>query len=1520
MNETQRNIKAYEEALPHLRERVAAVALLLLLSVCMMTSATFAWLTISRAPEVTGVNTTVAANGNLEIALVNPEGTEPAESQVGDSMAKEGQMVTLANQTWGNLINLSDESYGLEHLTLRPAQLNTAALLTTPLYGAVYGEDGRVSQLTSRFDYTSWVEPDGDVPGYFGISEEYGVRAVSSTKVEAVGADLIYVKMVDDTVAKNGQAQSMYTALASDSSYMQSLATMMGLYMTARMDADGTFANPTCKIGDIQNLQAMYTRFVEAFDAEAEALAALGNLQLFLQYGSGNYDPLEGKDIYSYASSKALKDATGVVISNLDTFIKDHNTIISDLEKLTVLCDANKDVTWLDSGMNGIVNNLVNVGLCTIGEGESAVTVNSIIAEGASGAMEYISGEHQANITNGILYNFELRTGAYIKVEKLKIAVSIKRYGFATTQSVTASLIRTTADEAGYTLFANDLAYSESLNDGTFEGGVSTAMDTYGLAIDLWVRSNAVDSYLTLEGNVITETMRDVQVTGKDANGNIVDLYTLTITHETEDGSSAFSTMDLYKGGDGNWYNADNHAIVTEEELGGNTPQKKVEDVDYVIGYEGENRVWQENEKLSTDSTTQGSGSCYVYYADTPEDQAQSLKLLEAMKVAFVDADGHLLTIADMDTDHAYAASGRVIVPLVLRSSSSISLGADEEGNEVYAITALTQNEAMRVTAIVYLEGTLLSNDEVLAAADIQGRLNIQFGSSEMLDTIDDETLETAERSVSASATPTSFNYDTATAPMTTTVSVTVTGEQPRTVTAFFLRAINATQGSRELPMSFEDPDGDGVWTAQHTFDSPGNYVLRTVRLDGVDYDLANCPTVTVEGFTVDQLTVDGAVNNHVNIMTAAGSSSVDLTLKFATNDSDKMPHTVQGRYLRADGSATTVRFTYNTTTQLWTGSAQFLTSGDYTMQYLVLDGKYKELPKSMWQTASVYLGMKVAVYTTSPTNFTYKPSEMTDDMRNLAMKVTILDNNDNEMPGLSNVKLTYGMRGSSINKMDADLSWDGSYYVGTLPVSKPGVWQFVNVTVGDNTLTTATTAPTYTILSPEPPAYYSHATAAYQYKPNKDAVMDAQITNSSAASVQAYIIKSGATEGVWVTGTVGTEFSGNVNGASTSVNHWTFKVPADANGYQDGNWQLTQLKLWDVYDTDGNQYTEESPLIIVVEDKSIVTKVVNRVNVTFPEGKSQNFTGKNFMESYTVSASGDKALYVDITDFEGKAITGVSDVQLKFKFVNGSSSTYGGYTSSSLNNATEGATITVSLTDTGSGTRFAQTTDFSFLYAGEYITDFSFNIKVSENSYLATSYSSSPEVNNLPVNAPVYTVSTATPTATISAITPTGSNATKITYTTKSLSWGRGTEPTFTAGTPQTSSFDATTNTATVYAVATADNNTQRHGGFTRPTLTVTVAGVDSGCTVSITLPGGSADAITFSRTGNGTIKNTLGKVSQIKSWTSNFVLTHTLSAYYGHGEQTITTMTVVKDGMTYTVTLPKAIVINNPSSVNQS
>lgn len=1556
MNETQRNIKAYKEALPGIRERVIAMAMLLVMSIVMMSSATYAWLLISTAPEVSGANTTVAANGNLEIALAGrmvtlgelypdqyPEGTDgrdnlvlqpPEVSKVGDSTAKEGQTIAAANLTWGNLVNLSDASYGLENLTLRPAQLNTMSLLSSPLYGAAYGGDGRVSQLTSRFAYTSWVPPHkneegGEVPGYFGVSNKYGVRAISSTTVEAVGAAEAYIRMEEDAITKNLNAGTLYTSMAQNPAYMQSLATMMGLYMTDRMSSgDDGFKNPVCAKEDIQNLRDMYDQFLDAFDAEAEAMAALLNMQMFLIGGEGSYNPYTGADILALTQAEAntlntgkevslevkqpdgsTKTATGTIkVSDAWTFIKDRNTIAGDIAKLDALLEKDGEIRWSDTnGMASIVKNLVNVGICTVNNGEGTVlTVNEI---GASAALKYMNKQNVATITNGILYNFEVRTGAYLEVKGMVIKVSAKRAGMSLKDQKVNADIKTSAKEVGYTYSNNDLTYTRSLNDGTFEGGTVVAADTYGLAVDLWVRTNAGRSrdtngnitengggatYLTLEGNVLTfmDEENPVQVTTQDPNGNIVDVYSLTLTGQDEEGNSVSSTIDLYPieaDGTTTWYLVGSHMPYDLE--AGQEPIRKMEVPITIVGFEGENRVWQEgsNLGLSTDSTTQGSGSCYVYYADTPEDQERSLKLLEAMRVAFVDEKGKLLSTAIMDTAMAYEANGRITVPLVLKPDASILVGTDTNDENIYGITELYKNETTRITAIVYLEGTKLTNNDVLAAADIQGQLNIQFGSSANMETLRDETLELAERSVSASVSENEFDYDTHTGPMTTTVTVTVNGEQPNTVTAFFLRAINSTQGSRQETMTFTK-NGDN-WVADHTFKAPGTYVLRTVRLDGLDYDLAEPQTVTIDGFAVESLT-----GGNVNIMTADSSGRAEVKLKFVADSVDKMPGRVQGRYVREDGSATNVDFTYNATTQEWTGYATFLTSGTYTMEYLVLDGEYVGLPVSQWQTATVTLGMKVQVFTSSPTNIIFKGAAMEENEKNLGMQVKIMDNTGRVMPGLAGAKLIYTTRGSTSNRMETDLTWDGNYYTGELHVEKPGIWQFGSVTVttlnNTSTITTATSYPTFTILTPDPPAYKGQSTVTYQYAPNKDAFMTVELSQTAAADVQAVMknLENGKT--YTVKGTIGAETD-----PENLTYKWNFKVPAinaagnipqtgdnPNNFHQDGNWQLVELHLADVFDADGKQYTTEEPLVFDVSDQAIQTKVVNRVMVTFATDLSQDFSG-SFMQAHTVSG-----LNVDVKDYQGQPLldakgnNAVSDVKLTFTYVSGTSSTYGGYSSADLSNATEGATITVPLTDNGTGTRFAQTANATFRFAGTYTTKLSFKVagdNVAERTF---------EGATLPAKAPVFTVSSAQPTVKVTAITNYGSDT--------------KTDTSATVYTKREDKSGACGSTQTTWTPPEVTITLAGYGSASGASLAFTTT--DNGGTVHLYKAKNSSQTSSYDWTGNGTCKRWLGLYdSGVLNSGESFTKAGTLTA---------STLTMSYGGIQFNFTVP-TITLKNPS-----
>ncbi|MBQ7873777.1 MAG: hypothetical protein IJ306_01250 [Oscillospiraceae bacterium] len=1373
MTETQKRIEAYKAALPGLKERVLAVALLLVVSISMLTSASFAWLTISRRPEVTAVSTNVAANGNLEIALATSN-EEPAESKVGDSSAAKDQSVTAANITWGNLINLSDDSYGLENLTLQPAQLNTAALLTSPLYGAVYTSDGRVERLTSNFSYTSWIPPEGNLPGYFGITNNLGVRAISSTKIEAQGFTADYLELKDAASSANARAAGQYTEITQNAEWMNSLANMVGIHMTANLNSEDKYINREVSSEDLNSLIAMYGAFIEAFETEAQAMANLLNLELYLVYG-GDTTKYSTYDMNAVLSATkfsgndfiaATVDGKTVKISNLKTFISDYDMLKSQKIKMEEI-DASGDRRWTASGLKVLINKLVDINDCLLKfNGEQEQTVSQFMNKFSSNpvsALNYMNKECTVTLTNGVFYNFDQRIGAGIKITKTdnrngKIGLPITATMYVNTMNlgeqnatVYATLITaaTTPSE-----FQQDLAYADTLNTGAgADVGQATAQDTYALAIDLWVRTNAENSYLTLEGNVLTEE-NQVPDTGRDSNGREVELYTLTRTWEedvqieNDDGTTTTEkqtvtmTYDLYKtteDGTVKWYDANAYSEFALDE--GENPTPKMKTIITVIGYEGENRIWAEDGNLlSTDATTQGSGSCYVYYADSPEDQARSLELLKSMKVAFVDGEtGRQLAVAEMDTSMYYAESGRVIVPLVLSNGGNIS-----EGNTVQAITMLEKNVPKRITAIVYLDGNTLSNENVLAAADIQGQLNIQFGSSLELKPIEDEDLSVQERKIYASVTEKEFDFDTATGPMTTKVIVNIDGEQPKnSVTAFFMRKINATQGSREEVMTFTK-NAEGAWEADYTFTAPGSYVLRTVYIDGQEYLIASdpLPEVKVNGFTITHLSCTQATDNKINIMTADSSSKVDLTLKFASSDEAKMPKTVQGRFLREDGTAVSINFTYNSTLSQWEGSATFLTSGDYTLQYLVLDGEYSELPAEFWQTATVYLGMRVAVYTTSPNEFKYSPSEMEDKEKLLSMQVKIMDNTGEEMFGLTGAKLTYSLSTSTLETMDTDLKWNpvSEQYEGYLRAEEsggPGIWVFRKVSVGGNDITMATTSTTFTMISPEPPSYAGITNKSeYTFDPTGNAKMEVNIKQSATAAVWAIITDENGNE---------YEVKGTPLPADSETTTWQFVIPDKKTGKQigtqNGIWKMKEVRVWNYYDTNGNYITEEDDYMVITEvatDRPAM-KVVETFTVSFAPGQSQEFNGA-FMENHAISG-----INVDIYDWEDREIN-VTSLKLSYNY-DGEAKKYGGYTSDVV--SPQDGIFTLEFEPDNSGTHFIQKESQSVQFAGNY-TPATLTVVAGGRTLIYDDTTT----NELPDNVPSFIVRSVTPAVTIAGRT----------------------------------------------------------------------------------------------------------------------------------------------------------------------
>ena len=1378
-----KRIEEYKSRLPRLKDKVAVAISMLLVASAMLTTVSFAWLTMSVNPELSNVTTSIASNGNLEIALAS--GTlrnlvAPGATQIGDANLP----LTSGNLTWGNLINLSDPSYGLSNLILRPAGLNKDDLLGSPLYGANYDPSGKHEGYIDSFRYATWQSTNPDdpnAPWEFVISNELGVRAISSTiMADSAGYGYGYQVKLDEAKAALREAQNAYLSITNnidvitgtEKPFLEALATVMGAYMTARMNAGQSdnehLINATMDKASVEAFRDLFASFIKVLEYEQEAMRKLANLELYVfSKGAADAPSIATVDVllelkkennltFSVPNGNGGTTSVKLQISGLDENISDLKKLRENYDKLVVICETGGEIKWADSGLANIVNALVNVGTCRVEHKSYNGEVNGI---GATVAYGLDKETCKTIITNGVLYNFEKRTGVNMNVPKgttaleqkypngLPVVASGKRevMGMPIEMDGTIyALITTSAPSPS--LFQKDLNFTEDNNTG---GTVAlTANDTYGFAIDFWIRTNASGSFLVLEGNVLTETI-EVDVKGEDADGNEVQIYVAEVTQSDPDkGETETYSFKVYEK-NGTWYKATDHTEFAYYDEN-NPPKKLVNVTQNVIGYEGENRVWEDNAFLSIDSTTQGSGSCYVYYTETPEDMERSLKLLSAMKIAFVDAEGTLLAEGYMDTQNYYLDNGKVTVPMRL-NADSIKL-TNPDGSETLAITPLEKNVAKLITAIVYLDGTKVENQDVLAVSEIQGQMNIQFGSSVDLNSMPDEKLSSQYMNISASVDKTEFKFDESTQagiPMTTNVTVNIDGTTPQRVSAFFVRSISSTQaipmnGAGQI-MEFTNTGG-GEWTSSFTFSGPGTYIIRSIWVDGIEYDLepGARPTITVEGFSVRSLKWESTSQKVKDFMTAANAVSDKIILEFVTDDVDAMPNKVEGRFIRTDGNSVNVTFKKNVDNVRWTGEVTFLSSGEYTLEYLVFDGEYYPVDSVLQRTANVLLGMKAAVYTDSPLNFLFgygidgdPANGMADNEENLYMKIKITDDIGTEMKGLTDVKLYYSLAGytSEVNGLDADMEWNPSsgYYEGEFH-SKVGVFQFLYVTVGDNVIRTATTSPRFVIQSPTPPSFSAGNTTSWQYNPDGSALLSVILNDTDGIDPSGMI-------GIITDGKDEYRVAGNiVDGV------WQFIVP-NKNGTQDGTWTLTRIEIVGIYHN-GNVTTEENPFVIDLTGKeSLTTTVLSTIKIELDNKGNIDFNGK-FLDVHTLTS--ELFAGVTIADSYNNALPGMSDtIELVYTYGN-DSVTKGGYT---INSPVPG-TVTITLKKDASGKHFVVdgTAPATFKYAGTY-TLTQLNFTFAGGGLTLTGRA-------LP-NAGVITVNSTAPTVKVTGVSNTAVNGT---------------------------------------------------------------------------------------------------------------------------------------------------------------
>lgn len=742
---------------------MAAIAMLLVSSI-MMVSSTYAWFTLSTAPEVTGISTAVGANGNLEMALLPKTGIlNDITSGAGDSTKE----IVARNVTWGNLVDLSDDTYGLDNITLFPSQLDLTtggavnvggSILSTPSYGA----DGRIDKLVSN-SVTGYYENDAFTP-----NDDYGVRAVG-TASGMTDRQLDYRNA--RAAGNNARAQAANEASKSLNNNGSSLANIAIKYGMDGADAkfDQTHvASLRAIINDLQTkvlpqIEKAYMQYILAYAASAAT--------------STPNDENDNDDLV-WTAVKAIVSAENATLASVISTIESGSITIGE-ETITFEVTLPETLT---NAVNGYASMLsaVNTASTSLDELEDdgddakftwgqirtpmeplanpdAMKINGFLAKDVKNNL----GDLVSSVTSqgGLKVTMETdHTGD--TVESAGIYADIADHCGDYTASVTIDRV-----EYNGIVLNNMSARMETASglDMSYLNQVGTVVETakapasasnvampitdmYGYIIDLAFRTNAADSKLLLSKKGVDRIYGDNTNEETMGSGS-----TMTFAATTTD-----FTNDQVKGLMGairlvffNPINGNIHCYgkldTANATLGADGWTAEISL--YTINTTGEDSYTQvavgTQLNPNTDYYTRDNGTdVYTPTTILANDTRELYSRIEGTDgdpTSYAKIDS--ASIANKEGETAYLKSVRYTYTKVNSIEGITNVTTLWTKDAVVkteipavdnAVMSLTQNTATELSVLVYLDGNVVTNANVAATAatSMTGKMNLQFASS----------------------------------------------------------------------------------------------------------------------------------------------------------------------------------------------------------------------------------------------------------------------------------------------------------------------------------------------------------------------------------------------------------------------------------------------------------------------------------------------------------------------------------------------------------------------------------------------------------------------------------------------------------------------------------------------------------------------------------------------------------------------------------------------------------------------
>lgn len=695
-----------------LRKKLLSALAMLLVATILMVSSTYAWFVLSTAPEVTGIQTQVGANGSLEIALVNQASWDDlTKLDMGDIDESATENLGSANLTWGNLVNLSDTSYGLRNITLNPARLairqngnnaegtaTTYIIDSTLLKVPVYTEDGRVQGLQTN-NVVNYIY---DGKGF--TTAGYGVRAIGTASQMSqfqLGMNAARSDIANHRAAAKTTASNTLTATGAG------LGNIVVQY--ALQDKKDGF-NDT----DMTYIRDMAAGLVDALDEiEAGLRAAFAGYITTTASGitTDNYDAgLAYINDTTHSLSDLLARFGGItaVIPEMSSYI---TTLEADRTTAqTAVDNANKKIEEKDSfkweEITAIVTPLVNIDQMTLG-GKTITEVRNMVKKNEDGS--YNVGDLLPLIQNGIVIAAPSGSGvisniadyagdyaASVKVGPVKIS------GF-NLDEVDATVTTQTAENPVRLTKASNQLSNATVTEAT---GSNSLTDFFGYAIDLAFRTNAENANLLLQTSPKQRIYNDSNNADTLGGGSYM-------SFKSDAGLSATKMVKLMSGIRVVFMDKSNNVLA-------------IAALDTTLGKDLYH-VFTEGEEKPTGKYAYLNASNGKYQQSDLIDATTYNGLPDKSSVQYKDgtlsAKLYIVSFSMTESKGHKDEKGKFY-------TGGITIGTDRTENGT--ILALKPDEATIVTALVYLDGSVVNNSMVAANAtqSMSGVLNLQFSSS----------------------------------------------------------------------------------------------------------------------------------------------------------------------------------------------------------------------------------------------------------------------------------------------------------------------------------------------------------------------------------------------------------------------------------------------------------------------------------------------------------------------------------------------------------------------------------------------------------------------------------------------------------------------------------------------------------------------------------------------------------------------------------------------------------------------